>query len=172
MPVISNDEVGELAVALNELQARVNRDNKSLQKELKLAYNVQQKLLPPGDMTIGPYRITARCQPYHEVGGDFFDVVSLSSSRFAVMVGDVSGKGMPAALLMSAQLLLFRSEVRRNGSPGEVLARMNRQLCEAMGEEGSITIGVGVIDISTDTVLYASAGHLSPYIVKTDGTFY
>lgn len=171
MPVISNDEVGELAVALNELQARVNRDNNSLQKELKLAYNVQQKLLPPGDMTIGPYRITARCQPYHEVGGDFFDVLSLSSSRFAVMIGDVSGKGMPAALLMSAQLQLFRSEVRRNGTPGEVLARMNRQLCEAMGEEGSITIGVGVIDLSTDTVLYASAGHLSPYIVKTDGTF-
>lgn len=172
MPVISNDETGELAVALNELQSRVNRGYKSLEKELKLAYNVQQKLLPPGDLTIGSYRITARCQPYHEVGGDFFDVVSLSSSRFAVMIGDVTGKGMPAALLMSAQLILFRSEIRRNGSPGEVLARMNRQLCEAMGEEGSITIGVGVIDLSSDTVLYASAGHLSPYIVKTDGTFH
>ncbi|MFC5650488.1 SpoIIE family protein phosphatase [Paenibacillus solisilvae] len=171
MSVISNDEAGELAVVLNQLQSRVNRDYESLEKELKLAYNVQQKLLPPGDMTIGSYRITARCQPYNEVGGDFFDVVSLSSSRFAVMIGDVSGKGMPAALLMSAQLLLFRSEIRRNGSPGEVLARMNRQLCEAMGEEGSITIGVGVIDLSLDTVLYASAGHLSPYIVKTDGTY-
>ncbi|BBH23956.1 hypothetical protein Back11_53010 [Paenibacillus baekrokdamisoli] len=171
MPVISHDEVGELAVALNELQGRVNRDYESFEKELKLAYNVQQKLLPPGDLTIGSYRITARCQPYREVGGDFFDVVSLSPSRFAVMIGDVSGKGMPAALLMSAQLLLFRSEIRRNGSPGEVLARMNRQLCEAMGEEGSVSIGVGVIDLSADTVLYASAGHLSPYIVTKNGSF-
>ncbi|MBW7474945.1 SpoIIE family protein phosphatase [Paenibacillus oenotherae] len=167
----SHDEAVELAVALNELQARINREYESLERELKLAYNVQQKLLPPGDMTIGSFRITARYQPYREVGGDFFDVVPLGSNRFAVMIGDVSGKGMPAALLMSALLILFRSEIKRNGNPGEVLARMNRQLCEAMGEEGSVSIGLGVIDMMSNAVQYASAGHLSPYIVKPDGNF-
>ncbi|GGD91871.1 ATP-binding SpoIIE family protein phosphatase [Paenibacillus nasutitermitis] len=171
MPVISHDEAGELAVAFNELQSRIDREYESLERELKLAYNVQQKLLPPGDLTIGSYRIVARCQPYREVGGDFFDVVSLSPGRFAVMIGDVSGKGMPAALLMSALLLLFRAEIRRNGSPGQVLQRMNRQICEAMGNEGSVSIGVGVIDLTADTVQYASAGHLSPYIVMADGGF-
>ncbi|MBW7460070.1 SpoIIE family protein phosphatase, partial [Paenibacillus sepulcri] len=169
MPVISHDEAGELAVAFNELQSRIDREYESLERELKLAYNVQQKLLPPGDLTIGSYRIAARCQPYREVGGDFFDVVSLSPGRFAVMIGDVSGKGMPAALLMSALLLLFRAEIRRNGNPAKVLQRMNRQICEAMGNEGSVSIGVGVIDLTADTVQYASAGHLSPYIVKADG---
>ncbi|MBO7747274.1 serine/threonine-protein phosphatase [Paenibacillus sp. MWE-103] len=168
---ILHDEAGELAIAYRELQTRINREYESLERELKLAYNVQQKLLPPGDLTIGAYRITARCQSYREVGGDFFDVVSLGPSRFAIMIGDVSGKGLPAALLMSAQLLVFRSEIRRNGSPSEVLARMNRQLCEAMGEEGSVTIGVGVIDLTNNQVQYASAGHLSPYVVAKDGRF-
>ncbi|SEN67227.1 ATP-binding SpoIIE family protein phosphatase [Paenibacillus sp. OV219] len=169
VPAILHDEAGELAVAYNELQNRISREYESLERELKMAYNVQQKLLPPGDLTIGAYRITARCQSYREVGGDFFDVVSLSPNRFAVMIGDVSGKGLPAALIMSAQLLIFRSEIRRNGIPSEVLARMNRQLCEAMGEEGSVSIGVGVIDLTTNEVQYASAGHLSPYIITQDG---
>ncbi|MBM7566429.1 ATP-binding SpoIIE family protein phosphatase [Paenibacillus sacheonensis] len=168
---ILHDEAGELAVAFNELQNRINREYESLERELKLAYNVQQKLLPPGDLTIGSYRITARCQPYREVGGDFFDVVSLGPSRFAIMIGDVSGKGLPAALLMSAQLLVFRSEIRRSGSPSEVLARMNRQLCEAMGDDGSVTIGVGVIDLTNNHVQYASAGHLSPYVVSKEGQY-
>ncbi|CAH1192696.1 hypothetical protein PAECIP111893_00314 [Paenibacillus plantiphilus] len=165
----SHDEAVELAVALNELQSRIDREYEALDRELKLAYNVQQKLLPPGDLTIGSFRITARYRPYREVGGDFFDVVPLGSNRFAVMIGDVSGKGMPAALLMSALLILFRSEIKRNGNPGEVLARMNRQLCEAMGEEGSVSIGLGVIDMMSNGVQYASAGHLSPYIIKPDG---
>lgn len=165
----SHDEAVELAAALNELQSRVNREYDALDRELKLAYNVQQKLLPPGDLTIGSFRIAARCQPYRGVGGDFFDVVPLGPNRFAVMIGDVSGKGMPAALLMSALLILFRSEIKRNANPGEVLARMNRQLCEAMGEEGSVSIGLGVIDMMSNSVQYASAGHLSPYIIKPDG---
>lgn len=168
---ILHDEAGELAIAYNELQNRINREYEAIERELKMAYNVQQKLLPPGDLTIGAYRITARCQSYREVGGDFFDVVSLSPSRFAIMIGDVSGKGMPAALLMSAQLLVFRSEIRRNGSPSEVLARMNRQLCEAMGDEGTVSIGVGVIDLTNNHVQYASAGHLSPYVVSKAGNF-
>ncbi|QHT63396.1 SpoIIE family protein phosphatase [Paenibacillus lycopersici] len=166
-----HDEAGELAIAFKELQNRMNREYDSLERELKLAYNVQQKLLPPGDLTIGSYRIAARCRSYREVGGDFYDVVSLGPSRFAIMIGDVSGKGLPAALLMSAQLLVFRSEIRRSGSPSEVLARMNRQLCEAMGEEGSVTIGVGVIDLTNNQVQYASAGHLSPYVVAKNGRF-
>ncbi|WP_308636614.1 ATP-binding SpoIIE family protein phosphatase [Paenibacillus silvisoli] len=168
---VVHDEAGELAVAYSELQNRINREYESLERELKMAFNVQQKLLPPGNLTIGAYRITARCQSYREVGGDFFDVVSLGPSRFAVMIGDVSGKGMPAALIMSAQLLVFRSEIRRNGSPSEVLSRMNRQLCEAMGEEGCVSIGVGVIDLTTNQLQYASAGHLSPYVVARDGRF-
>ncbi|WP_219834364.1 ATP-binding SpoIIE family protein phosphatase [Paenibacillus sp. R14(2021)] len=168
---VLHDEAGELAVAYNELQNRINREYESLERELKLAYNVQQKLLPPGDLTIGAYRIIARCQSYREVGGDFFDVVSLGPSRFAIMIGDVSGKGMPAALLMSAQLLVFRSEIRRNGSPSEVLARMNRQLCEAMGEEGAVTLAVGVIDLTNNNVQYASAGHLAPYVIAKQGHF-
>ncbi|SDX29479.1 ATP-binding SpoIIE family protein phosphatase [Paenibacillus sp. CF384] len=170
-PSIVHDEAGELAVAYSELQNRINREYESLERELKMAYNVQQKLLPPGNLTIGAYHITSRCRSYREVGGDFFDVVSLGPSRFAVMIGDVSGKGLPAALIMSAQLLVFRSEIRRNGSPSEVLARMNRQLCEAMGDEGCVSIGVGVIDLTNNKVQYASAGHLSPYIISKDGQF-
>ncbi|MBB3114212.1 serine phosphatase RsbU (regulator of sigma subunit)/anti-sigma regulatory factor (Ser/Thr protein kinase) [Paenibacillus phyllosphaerae] len=164
------DEAGELALVFRELQLRIEQKFESLGRELKLANKVQQKMLPPGDLTIGSYRIAARNRPFQEVGGDLFDVLSLGPNRFAVMIGDVSGKGLPAALLMSALLLLFRSEIRRNGSPAEVLARMNRELCEAMGEDSTVTLGVGVIDAVHDTIQYASAGHLSPYIVHKEGT--
>ncbi len=169
MPVISGDETGELALAFNELQARIGREYESFERELKLAYNVQEKLLPPGDLTIGSYRIAARCRQSRGVGGDFFDVLSLGPSRFAFMIGDVSGKGMPAALMMSALLLLFRAEVKRCGESAETLSRLNRQLCEAMGEEGSVSIGVGIVDMATDKIQYASAGHLSPYLVSAEG---
>lgn len=164
------DEAGDLALVFRELQARARQRFEQFERELRLANKVQQKLLPPGDMTIGSYRIAARSRPYHEVGGDFFDVLSLGPNRFAIMIGDVSGKGVPAALLMSALLLLFRAEIRRNGNPAEVMMRINEELCEALGEEEAVTMGIGVVDSVHDTLQYVSAGHLSPYIVSECGS--
>ncbi|WP_187434199.1 ATP-binding SpoIIE family protein phosphatase [Paenibacillus methanolicus] len=164
------DEASDLALVFHELQARARQRFEQFERELRLANKVQQKLLPPGDMTIGSYRIAARSRPYHEVGGDFFDVLSLGPNRFAIMIGDVSGKGVPAALLMSALLMLFRAEIRRNGNPAEVMMRINEELCEALGEEGAVTMGIGVVDSVHDTLQYVSAGHLSPYIVSECGS--
>lgn len=165
MPVISRDEAGELAMTFNELRERISQDYEELQKELKLAYNIQQRLLPPGDITIGPCRIFSWSRSEREVGGDLCDVVSLDNNRVAIAIGDVSGKGMPAALVMSAVIVLFRSEIKRGGSSHEVLQRINEQLCDALGGESYVSLGIGLLDTNEGILTYASAGHMSPYYI-------
>ncbi|MFS0725933.1 SpoIIE family protein phosphatase [Paenibacillus sp. 1P07SE] len=165
MPVISRDEAGELALAFNELREKIGQEYEELEKELKLAYNIQQRLLPPGDITVGPFRIFSWSRSEREVGGDLCDVVALDESRTAIVIGDVSGKGMPAALVMSAVIVLFRSEIKRGGSVDEVLQRINKQLCDALGGESYVSLGIGLVDTERHTLAYASAGHLSPYYI-------
>lgn len=165
IPVISRDEAGELAMAFNELREKVGHEYEELEKELKLAYNIQQQLLPPGDIIAGACRIFSWSRSEREVGGDLCDVVRLDETRTAIAIGDVSGKGMPAALVMSAAIVLFRSEIKRGGSSSEVLQRINRQLCEALGGESYVSLGIGLVDTLQGTITYASAGHLSPYFI-------
>lgn len=166
MPIISTDEVGQLGIAFNTLQEQISRNYEEVQQEFQLAYQVQQKLLPPALHHIGAYEIAATCQPAKEVGGDLYDVLILDETRFAIITGDVSGKGMPAALVMSAVLALFRTEVRRGGSAGEVLTRLNRAIVETLQGNMFITLGVGIIDQQINTLEYSSAGHVDPYILR------
>lgn len=167
IPIMSTDEMGELGTAFNTLQEKISQNYEEVEQEIQLAYQVQQKLLPPSLHNLGHYEIAATCQPAKEVGGDLYDILPLDSHRFALITGDVSGKGMPAALMMSAVLALFRAEVRRGGSAGEVLTRLNRSVVETL-QQGNmfITLGVGIIDRDTNTLEYASAGHMSPYILR------
>ncbi|WP_083938118.1 ATP-binding SpoIIE family protein phosphatase [Paenibacillus daejeonensis] len=163
IPVISRDEAGELAMTFNELRERVSQEYEELEKELRLAYNIQQRLLPPGDIVAGSFRIFSWSRSEREVGGDLCDVVTLDKSRVAIAIGDVSGKGMPAALVMSAVIVLFRSEIKRGGSSNEVLQRINEQLCDTLGGESYVSLGIGLLDTEEGTLTYASAGHMSPY---------
>lgn len=166
MPIISQDEVGRLGVAFNQLQEQISQDYLGVQREMQLAYQVQQKLLPPSSHQIGEYQIAAVCRPTKEVGGDLYDILRLSEEQFAVIVGDVSGHGMPAALVMSAVLVLFRTEVRRGGSAGEVLSRLNQAVVEALQGDMYVTLGIGIFDQHKSNLEYASAGHVAPYILR------
>jgi len=166
MPIISTDEVGQLGIAFNTLQEQISRNYQEVQQEFQLAYQVQQKLLAPALHRIGEYQIAATCQPAKEVGGDLYDVLTLDESRFAIITGDVSGRGMPAALVMSAVLALFRTEVRRGGSADEVLTRLNRAVVETLQGNMFITLGVGILNQRSNTLEYASAGHMDPYILR------
>lgn len=166
MPVISRDEVGQLAVAFNELQDYIAKEYADLEYELHLAYQVQQSLLPDESQWIGACHICASFQSMKEVGGDLYDTYILEDGRFAVLVGDVSGKGISAALLMSAMILLFKMEIGRGGSAGEVLTRLNQLMVETLRGKMYITLGLAIFDLPNKKVEYASAGHVAPYMLR------
>lgn len=169
VPVTSNDEIGQLASAFNELQTIVAAKYESLDKELALASEMQLQLLPVSRVHTGRWTVVSRFRPAREVGGDLFDIVPLGDSRLAVLIGDVSGKGMPAALLMSAALALFRAEIQAGGTPAEIVTRLNRSLSEMLRGDMYVTLGLAIFDASDLTVRYASAGHVAPYLIGAGG---
>jgi len=163
VPILFHDEAGQLGIRFNQLQKRVADSYSEIDKELELAYKVQQTLLPPAELQIKQVDIAAFCLPAKEVGGDFYDIVPLDENRFAVIIGDITGKGMPAALIMSAMLLLVRTEIRKGGTPGEILTRLNPVVLETVSEETYLTIALAIFDHKHYTCQFASAGHVSPY---------
>lgn len=170
VPVLSIDEIGQLASAFNELQTNVATKYEALDRELALASEMQRQLLPGSPVHSGTYyTIVSRFKPAKEVGGDLYDIVPLDDMRTAVLIGDVSGKGMPAALLMSAALALFRSEIQAGGSTAEIVARINRSLTEMLQGDMYVTLGLAIFDASDRTVRYTSAGHMAPYWIDADG---
>lgn len=166
MPILSRDEIGQLGEAFNGFQARTFQEYESLEEELKLACNVQQQLLPKADHELGSCRISALFRPSKEVGGDLFDIIKITDDRLAVLIGDVSGKGLPAALIMSATLALFRSEVRHGGTAGDIMTRLNRLLLETVTRDLYVTVGIAMIDQRKGLLEYASAGHMNPYLIR------
>jgi len=169
MPVDAGDELGQLGDAFNELQQYIATQYADVERELKLAYGVQQNLLPAGGRNVAGFRFAAVCVQTKEVGGDFYDIVQLDETRAAVIVGDVAGKGMQAALLMSALLALFRREIRLGGTAAEVLERLNRLMFGALQGQLFITAGIAVFDSGLPEVEYASAGHMPPWVLAEGG---
>jgi anti-sigma regulatory factor (Ser/Thr protein kinase) len=140
----------------------------SLAAELRLALEVQRKWQPPVDLRLGACRVTARSRQASDVGGDLFDAVVLDDAVIAVLVGDVPGKGLQAAFMVPALLLLLRSEVKRGGGPAQLLGRMNRVLA-GLSAEGltavGVTLGIGLLNVQSGEMRYAGAGHPAPYLV-------
>lgn len=169
VPVITNDEAGSLGFIFNKLQDKVSKEFDEIDAELKMARSVQQKLLPEGEAVCGHYRAAGMCRPCREVGGDFFDIVILDDKRFALIIGDVTGNGMPAALLMSAALLLFRNEIRKGYAPGESLSHLNKIILGLGIGDFCLTAGIALFDTGRDVLRYAGAGHVNPYVLNKSG---
>jgi phosphoserine phosphatase RsbU/P len=169
MAVITDDETGKLTMAFNWLQWRIERAYNDVERQAKLAYEVQQRLLPKHFPTVPGLEISAFCGQCHEVGGDFYDVISLGEKRLAIAIGDVSGKGMPAALLMTAVMTGLRMEAGKGGSAGDMLSRLNSHVFNMTKGNMYVTIGLALLELSLDdcAVLdYASAGHMAPYMQR------
>lgn len=165
LSVMSPDEVGQLTAAFNGLQERMLMEYEELDKELRLAYKVQQQLFPKLQWDLGMAEASAECIQHKEVGGDLFDIAVLDEDRFIVIVGDVSGKGMPAALVMSAVLTLFRTEVKYGGSAEELVSRLNLHLVHTLQGSMYVTLGLALFD-RTRGLEYVSAGHMAPYLIR------
>jgi serine phosphatase RsbU (regulator of sigma subunit) len=140
-----------------------------LERELELARQVQQSLLPRVFPRLPGYEFAARNEAARRVGGDFYDVFALDDERFGVVIADVSDKGMPAALFMALTRSLLLAEARRELSPRSVLESVHRLLLELGEPEMFVTIFYGVVDMAGQTLTYTRAGHEKPLLLR-DGT--
>jgi sigma-B regulation protein RsbU (phosphoserine phosphatase) len=137
-----------------------------IQKEMKLAYKIQMGLLPQEAPAIAGYDIWGKSIPAMDVGGDYFDFVRMDEDRVGICLGDVSGKGMPAALLMANVHATLRGQILHGLSPGDCLRRSNECLVPSMDPGRFVTLFYAALDGGTGEVCYANAGHNYPFLFK------
>ena len=171
----SSDEVGRLATAFNQMAADVERHQQSaveqerIKRELELGRQIQHDMLPQGPLRFGLTEIKGVSVPAKEVGGDFFNYFSLTDGRIALLVGDVSGKGVGAALLMAN----IQASLRTRLALGQDLDALAREI--DLDIEGNTpgpiyaTLFVGILNPATRELRYVNAGHNPQYILRTTG---
>jgi serine phosphatase RsbU (regulator of sigma subunit)/anti-sigma regulatory factor (Ser/Thr protein kinase) len=140
------------------------------EQELEVARLIQQNFLPKQLPDLPGWDMAAYYRPAREVGGDFYDVIDLPGGRVAFVIGDVTDKGVPAALVMSATRSVLRASAQRLIEPGAVLERVNEHLCPDMPEKMFVTCLYAVLDPATGLLRFANAGHDVPYVQTGDGT--
>jgi len=137
-----------------------------LERELELARQVQQNVLPRVFPDLPGFTFAAQNEPARQVGGDFYDVITLDADHFGLIIADVSDKGMPAALYMALTRSLILAEARRSTSPLEVLKNVNRLLLELGQSHQFVSVFYGVVNRRTRQLVYARAGHDRPLLLR------
>ncbi len=144
-------------------------ERERLNRDLKIAEQVQKKFLPQGVPTVPGYEFFAFYQPTYEVGGDYYDFVPLPSDRMALALGDVSGKGVAAALMMAKFSGDTRYCILTENAPAPTATRLNSLLCAAGIEDKFITLGLCVLDAPSRRLTLTSAGHTPVLVRRADG---
>jgi serine phosphatase RsbU (regulator of sigma subunit) len=150
-------------------QERIERER--IKQELQVARRIQQASLPEEVPTLEGWQISPFYQPAREVGGDFYDFFDLEEGRVGVAVGDATGKGMPAALAVSATSSMLRAVTQALGSssPGEVLQRVNETLLARIPLNMFVTCFYAILDLQSGRLVCANAGHDSPCVRRSGG---
>jgi serine phosphatase RsbU (regulator of sigma subunit) len=136
---------------------------------LHVARLIQQTLLPKSVPRLPGYDVAAYYQPATEVGGDFYDFLELEDGHLGLLVGDATGHGMPAALLMATTRGMLRAGAQTSDSPSEVLERVNNSLCPDIPPNMFVTCLTAFLDSTSGQLQYANAGHDLPYLRHADG---
>lgn len=160
----------ELAQAYQELKAAQEQliEQGKLAHELEIARQIQAGLLPKQLPDIPAWHVAAHWQPANAVGGDFYDFLEFPGGRFGLVIGDVSGKGVPAALVMATTRSVFRAAAERLVSPGAVLEQVNHLLCSDMPPKMFVTCLYALLDPATGVLDFANAGHNLPCLYSPD----
>lgn len=145
------------------------RQRERIEQELKIAQIIQQQFLPKSLPDLPSLHVAAFYRPARTVGGDFYDFIALPDGRVMVVVGDVTDKGIPAALVMASTHALLRGAAPRLISPGEVLAHVNDLLFADIPDHMFVTCLALVLDPATGVIEFANAGHDVPYVRTADG---
>ena len=161
-------QVARLEVAVVERKQLI-----ALQSELDIAANIQRSILP-GTFPPFPHRtemdVFAAMQPAKEIGGDFYDFFLIGEDRLGFVVGDVSGKGVPAALFMAVSRTFLKSIATHGLAPRECLERVNELLCFDNRLEMFVSVFYGVLDLRTGEIEYSNGGHNPPLVLRPDGS--
>jgi len=144
-------------------QQQEAQERERIEQELRVARLIQQTLLPKTLPELPGYDVAAYYQPAREVGGDFYDFVDLEDGRLGLVVGDVTDKGVPAALVMATTRTMLRAAAQRLFSPGEVLQRVNDVLVADIPPNMFVTCLYAVLEPESGRIVYANAGHDLPY---------
>jgi serine phosphatase RsbU (regulator of sigma subunit) len=144
-------------------QQQEAQERERIEQELKVARLIQQTLLPKTLPELPGYDVAAYYQPAREVGGDFYDFLDLEDGRMGFVVGDVTDKGVPAALVMATTRTMLRAAAQRLDTPGEVLKRVNDVLVQEIPPNMFVTCLYAILDRESGQLVYANAGHDLPY---------
>ena len=180
----TGDELENLSLVMADMEKDLAENEESLRKieaeneristELSLATRIQTAMLPrifPPYPDRTEFEIYAMMQPAREVGGDFYDFFLVDDDHLCLVIADVSGKGIPAALFMMISLTILKSCAMLGSSPAEILTRANQAICTNNPEGMFFTAWVGMLELSTGKLTTANAGHEYPAIRRPDGSF-
>ena len=180
----TGDEIEVLADSFATLSARtlqyvdqvqrVTAEKERIGAELNMATDIQASQLPrlfPAFPNRPEFDIYASMTPAKEVGGDFYDFFLVDDDHIGLVMADVSGKGVPAALFMMISRVLIKSHLQNGETPGEALENVNDQLCEGNDAELFVTVWLAVLEISTGKGIAANAGHEHPTLRRADGQY-
>jgi predicted ester cyclase len=147
------------------------RERERVEQELRVARSIQQASLPKDVPEVEGWEISPQYRPAREVGGDFYDFLELPNGRLGLVVGDATGKGVPAALVMASARSMLRALAQALGSssPGEVLGRVNDSLVTDIPPNMFVTCFYAILDPESGHLVYANAGHDMPYLRRRSG---
>lgn len=160
----------EIAIENARLFQRERLEKERMSNELKDARVIQSNLFPKDSPQIPGFNITGICLPCLEVGGDWYDYIPLPDGKLGIVLADVSGKGMGAALLMSSTRSLLRLIANTTQSPKDVLKQLNEILIKDFPSTRFVTMIYAVLDPKKQKFVFANAGHLSPLLVDSSGS--
>lgn len=180
LPVVnSGDEVGDLSRSFHEMRralkeyianlTETTKAKERMESELKIAKNIQMSFLPkrfPPFPDITAFCLHAHLEPAYEVGGDLYDFFLIDENRLFISVGDVSGKGVPAALFMAVTKTLTKGIAEQDPDPAVILAKVNNELAEENDAMLFVTMFCGILDFRTGELFYSNAGHNQPVLLR------
>ncbi|MBF0408526.1 MAG: SpoIIE family protein phosphatase [Candidatus Riflebacteria bacterium] len=158
LPVLDNDELGDLSNTFNEMMTGL--------KDLEVAKIVQESLFPFQELKIGNYEIYGTCLSASEVGGDYFDYFPVSETKFAFLMGDVSGHGVGAAMVMAMAKAVVATPSYTGVDPVIIFQTMNKLFLETLKRKKMMTLFYGIVDCETNSLLFSNAGQCYPYLVR------
>ena len=184
LDIRSNDEIGDLYQEIRSMENRIvdytehltlaTAEKERVSTELRTASGIQEAMLPsifPAFPDREDFDLYASMTPAKEVGGDFYDFFLIDDTHLAVVIADVSDKGVPAALFMMSSKILISYRAQLGGSPSEILSAVNAEICKNNKSKMFVTVWLGILDLETGVLTCANAGHEYPFIRGGDGTF-
>jgi len=154
-------------------ERKTEKEKEKMDRELEIAHNIQMEIIPkifPPFPKRKEFQLHAIIDPAKKVGGDLYDFFFLDVSQLCLVIGDVSGKGVPASLFMAVTKTLVKAYARIGRMPSQILSDVNKELCSENDSAMFVTLFLAILNTKSGEFQYCNAGHNNPYIVNSDGS--